>query len=111
MAKATKAKTTGSKVVTKVTRKFVTKLNKFVEERSLYNLYKKLVEDSRTEIFAEVGEEAQVLTHNGVEVAIIVKVDKKRVNLKTLEEEWPEAYQACLEVAPEYHIRKATPKQ
>ncbi len=111
MAKAITAKTTGSKLVTKVTKKFVATLNEFVEVRSLYNLYEKMVADGRSAILAEVGKEEQVLIHNGVEVAIIAKVDKERVNLDTLKEKFPEAYQACLEVKPEYHIRKATPRQ
>lgn len=111
MAKATTAKATGSKVATKITKKFLVKLNEFVEVRSMYNLYEKLVREGRAEILAEVGEQEQVLIHNGVEVAIIAKVEKERVNLETLQKKFPEAYQACLEKKPEFHIRKATPKK
>ena len=111
MAKATKAKPVGSTTDTKVTRKFVTKLNEFVEARSLYNLYKKLVDEGRSGIFAEVGEEAQTLIHNGVKVATISKVTKPFINLEKLKEIDPEAYEACLEYRDEFHIRTATPKQ
>ncbi len=111
MAKATTAKATGSKVATKITKKFLAKLNEFVEVRSMYNLYDKLVREGRLEILSAVGEKEQVLIHNGVEVAIITKVEKERVNLETLQKRFPEQYQACLEKKPEYHIRKATPKK
>jgi hypothetical protein len=111
MAEAITAKATGSKIATKVTKKFVTKLNEFVETRSVYNLYEKLVREGRAEILAEVGEQEQVLIHNGVEVAIITKVEKEKVNLDTLQKRFPEAYKACLEKKPEYHIRKATPNK
>jgi hypothetical protein len=76
MANAKIAKATGSKVATKVSKKFVAKLNEFVEVRSMSNLYEKLLKEGRAEIFAEVGETEQVLVHNGVEVAIIAKVVK-----------------------------------
>lgn len=111
MAKATTAKATGSKVATKVSKKFVAKLNEFVEVRAMNNLYEKLVREGRLEILAEVGEQEQVLIHNGVEVAIIAKVEKEKVNLETLQKRFPEAYKACLEKKPEFHIRKATPKK
>jgi hypothetical protein len=111
MAKATKAQPVGSKTDTKVTRKFVTKLNEFVEVRSLQNLYKRLVDEGRSEIFAEVGEREQVLTHNGVEVAIITKVTKPDIDRKLLAEKYPEAFSACSITRDEFHIRKATPKR
>lgn len=102
-----KAKATASKVVTKVTRKFVAKLDEFAETRSLSNLYEKLVKEGRSEILAEVGEEAQSLVHNGVEVAVIAKVTKPFINLDKLKRIDPEAYEACLEYRDEFHIRKA----
>ena len=113
MAKAITAKATSSKLAEgrKVTKKFVTKLNEFVEVRSLYNLYKKLVDEGRKEIFAEIGEEAQVLTHNGVEVAIITKVTKPHLDQELLKKKFPEAYEACMTTRDEFHIRKATPKR
>ena len=111
MAKAITAKTTGSKVVTKVTKKFVAKLNEFVETRSVYNLYEKLVREGRAEILAEVGEQEQVLIHNGVEVAIITKVVKPDIDRKVLQEKFPEAWLACQTTREEFHIRKATPKK
>jgi len=113
MANATTAKATGSKLAEgrKVSKKFVTKLNEFVEVRSLYNLYKKLVDEGRKEIFAEIGEEAQVLVHNGVEVAIITKVTKPDIDRDILREKFPEAWEACQTTRDEFHIRKATPKR
>lgn len=111
MAKAITAKATGSKLATKVTKKFVEKLNEFVEVRSLYNLYEKLVREGRKEIFAVVGEKEQVLVHNGVEVAIITKVVKPDIDRDILREKFPEAWQACQTTREEFHIRKATPKK
>jgi len=111
MANAKTAKATGSKVATKVSKKFVAKLNEFVEVRSMNNLYKKLVEEGRLEIFAEIGEVEQVLVHNGVEVAIITKVVKPDLDRKMLQEKFPEAWLACQITRDEFHIRKATPKK
>ncbi len=111
MAKAKTAKATGSKVATKVSKKFVAKLNEFVEVRSMSNLYEKLLKEGRAEIFAEVGEAEQVLIHNGVEVAIIAKVVKPDIDRKLLAEKYPEAFQACQITRDEFHIRKATPKK
>lgn len=111
MANATKAKATGSKVATKVSKKFVAKLNEFVEVRSMSNLYEKLLKEGRAEIFAEVGETDQVLVHNGVEVAIIAKVVKPDLDRKMLQEKFPEAWLACQTTREEFHIRKATPKK
>lgn len=114
MKTSTKAKATASKVAVegrKVTRAFVAKLNKFVEVRSNANLYNKLVEEGRAEIFAEVGKVEQTLVHNNIEVAIISKVTKPQLDLKKLQEKFPEAYEACLTSRDEFHIRKATPKK
>ena len=118
MAKATTAKATGSKVAkatdkvaTKVSKKFVAQLNEFVEARSMSNLYKKLVEDGRVKIFAEIGEVEQVLIHNGVEVAIITKVVKPALDQELLKKQFPEAWLACQTTRDEFHIRKATPKK
>lgn len=114
MANATTAKATGSKVAKverKVTKKFVAKLNEFVEVRSLNNLYEKLVREGRKEIFAEIGEQEQVLVHNGVEVAIITKVVKPDIDRDILREKFPEAWEACQTTRDEFHIRKATPKK
>jgi hypothetical protein len=119
MANAVKAKATGKsvaskateKVATKVSKKLVAKLNEFVETRSLSNLYKKLVEEGRAEIFAEIGEVEQVLIHNGVEVAIISKVVKPDIDRDILKEKFPEAWEACQTTRNEFHIRKATPKR
>lgn len=114
MKTSTKAKATASKVAkegTKVTRAFVAKLNEFVEVRSLFNLYKRQVDEGRKEIFAEIGEKAQTLIHNGVEVAIITKVTKPHLDQELLKEKFPEAYQACMTTRDEFHIRKATPKK
>ena len=109
MAKATKASSVGSKTETKVTRKFVTKLNEFVETRSLSNLYKRLVDEGRAGIFAEIGEKPQDLLHNGVKVATISKISKPFVNVEKLKKVAPEAYEACLEYRDEFHIKTATP--
>jgi hypothetical protein len=95
----------------KVTRNLVTLLNQFVEVRAMSNLYRKQVDDYRDEIFAEVGKVEQTLTHNGVDVAIISKVEKSVLDLDLLKEKYPEAYQASLVKRPEFHIRKATPKK
>lgn len=111
MAKAITAKATGSKIATKVTKKFVAKLNEFVETRSVYNLYEKLVREGRKDIFAEIGEKEQVLIHNGVEVAIIAKVVKPDIDRDILREKFPEAWLACQTTREEFHIRKATPKK
>lgn len=102
-----KAKATASKVVTKVTRKFVAKLDEFAETRSLSNLYEKLVKEGRSEILAEVGEQAQSLIHNGVEVAVIAQVDKKVFDAKSFMEDHAELWEAYQVVRPEFHIRKA----
>lgn len=109
MTKVTKAQPVGSKTDTKVTRKFVTKLNEFVEVRSLQNLYKKLADEGRAEIFNEVGEAEQVLIHNGVRVAIISKVTKPDIDKKLLAEKYPEAFAACSITRDEFHIKTATP--
>jgi hypothetical protein len=111
MANATKAKATGSKVATKVSKKFVAKLNEFVEARAMSNLYEKLLKEGRAEIFAEVGEVEQVLIHNGVEVAIITRVVKPDIDRDLLQKKFPEAWQACQKTREEFHIRKATPKK
>jgi len=109
MAKATKASSVGSKTETKVTRKFVAKLNDFVETRSLYNLYKRLVDEGRSGIFSEVGEKPQDLIHNGVKVATISKVSKPYIDLEKLKRTDPEAYENCLAYRDEFHIKTATP--
>lgn len=115
MKTSTKAKATASKVAKlegrKVTRDFVAKLNAFVESRSFYNLYKKQVAEGRAEIFAEIGEEAQTLIHNGVKVAVISKVSKPQLDLDKLKEKYPKAYADCLTSRDEFHIRLATPKK
>lgn len=102
---------TATKVVTKVSRKLVAKLNELTEVRSLANLYNKELAKARSEVFAEIGEKAQVLIHNGVEVAVIAEVVKPAFNLDLLKEKFPEAYEACSGERSEFHIRKATRSQ
>ena len=109
MAVATKTQTTKSeKLVVKVSRKFVAMLDELKEVRATYNEADKRIAELRKDIFAEVGEQAQTLTHNGVEVAVIVAQTKQVVDLELLKANYPEAYEACLVSKTQFPIRAVT---
>ena len=109
MAVATKTQTTKSeKLVVKVSRKFVAMLDELKEVRATYNEADKRIAELRKDIFAEVGEQAQTLTHNGVEVAVIVAQSKQVVDLELLKANYPEAYEACLVSKTQFPIRAVT---
>ena len=106
MAVATKTQTTKQeKLVVKVSRKFVSMLDELKDVRATYNQAEKQIAELRKEIFAVVGEQAQTLVHNGVEVAVIVAQSKTAVDLELLKTNYPEAYQACLVSKTQYPIR------
>lgn len=110
----TKAKPVGSKTDNStrgISRKLVAVINKFAEIRSTANLYNKLVDEGRVEIFAEVGKVEQTLTHNGVVVAVIAKVEKSYIDLDYLAEKHPKAYADSLRKRDEFHIRKPAPQK
>lgn len=106
MAVATKTQTAKQeKLVVKVSRKFVSMLDELKDVRATYNQAEKQIAELRKEIFAVVGEQAQTLVHNGVEVAVIVAQSKTAVDLELLKTNYPEAYQACLVSKTQYPIR------
>jgi len=106
MAVANKTQTAKQeKLVVKVSRKFVSMLDELKDVRATYNQAEKQIAELRKEIFAVVGEQAQTLVHNGVEVAVIVAQSKTAVDLELLKTNYPEAYQACLVSKTQYPIR------
>ena len=109
MATATKTQTAQQeKLVVKVSRKFVAMLDELKEVRTTYDEADKRIAELRKDIFAEVGEQAQTLTHNGVEVAVIVAQSKQVVDLELLKANYPEAYEACLVSKTQFPIRAVT---
>jgi hypothetical protein len=112
MATATKTQTAQQeKLVVKVSRKFVAMLDELKEVRATYNEADKRIAELRKDIFAEVGEQAQTLTHNGVEVAVIVAQTKQVVDLALLQANFPEAYEACLVSKTQFPIRAVSRKK
>lgn len=112
MAVATKTQTAQQeKLVVKVSRKFVAMLDELKDVRATYNEADKRIAELRKDIFAEVGEQAQTLTHNGVEVAVIVAQTKEVVDMELLKTNYPEAYQACLVGRTQYPIRAVSRKK
>jgi hypothetical protein len=112
MAVATKTQTAQQeKLVVKVSRKFVAMLDELKDVRATYNEADKRIAELRKDIFAEVGEQAQTLTHNGVEVAVIVAQTKEVVDMELLKTNYPEAYQACLVSRTQYPIRAVSRKK
>lgn len=106
MATATKTQSpTQTKVLVKVSRKFVAMLDELKDVRATYNQADKRIAELRKDIFAVVGEQAQTLTHNGVEVAVIVAQTKEVVDMDLLKANFPEVYQACLVSKTQYPIR------
>jgi len=57
------------------------------------------------------GEVEQTLTHNGVVVAVIAKVEKSYIDLDYLAEKHPKAYADSLRKRDEFHIRKPAPQK
>lgn len=94
--------------VVKVSKKFVAMLDELKDVRATANLADKRVNELRKEIFAVVGERAQTLIHNGVEVAVIAEQSKEAVNMELLKTKFPEVYEACLETKKQYPIRSVT---
>jgi hypothetical protein len=106
ISQATQA-TPAPKVV-KVTKKFVAMLDELKDVRAIANSANKRVDELRKEIFGVVGEQAQTLIHNGVEVAVIAEQSKEAVNMELLKTKFPEVYEACLETKKQYPIRSVT---
>ena len=109
MAVATKTQSDKQqKLVVKVSRKFVAMLDELKDVRATYNEADKRIAELRKDIFAEVGEQAQTLVHNGVEVAVIASQTKEVVDMELLKTNYPEVYQACLVSKTQYPIRAVT---
>lgn len=99
--------TPATKVV-KVTKKFVAMLDELKDVRAIANSASKRVDELRKEIFGVVGEQAQTLIHNGVEVAVIAEQSKEAVDMDLLKTKFPEVYEACLVTKKQYPIRSVT---
>ena len=94
--------------VVKVSRKVVELINELAEVRSTYNLAKAQVEELRKAIFAVTGKEDLTLVHNTIEIARIKEQTKMVVNIKFLQENYPEAYEASLKPQVQHNISTVT---